>query len=202
MSTSSSTKDLAAFHDRYVLGKDKCEGSSHFLRIKIPNGRLTAEQFRLIADLAEDYGRGYAEITDRQNLQLHWVESDKALEVFRKLDALGFSTDHGGQGIPNAHCGDVRAVVSCPVAGLDKDELADTWPVVKQLDSFFNGNKEFLDLPRKLKIAVSGCCLNCGSPEIHDLSFVAVKKPSNEVGFAVFVGGTVATAPELGRPPM
>ena len=120
LSTSSSTKDLAAFHDRYVLGKDKCEGSSHFLRIKIPNGRLTAEQFRLIADLAEEYGRGYAEITDRQNLQLHWLESDKALEIFRKLDAIGCSTDHGGQGIPNAHCGDVRAVVSCPVTGLER----------------------------------------------------------------------------------
>ena len=186
------------FADRYVLGRDKCEGSSHFLRIKIPNGRLNAEQFKAIASLAETYGRGYAEITDRQNLQLHWIESQDAQDIFAKLDKIGFSTDHGGQGIPNAQYGDVRAIVSCPVAGADKFELIDTWPIVKQLDSYFNGNKDFLDLPRKLKISVSGCNLNCGNPEIHDLSFVAVKH-SNKIGFAVLVGGTIAAAPQLAQ---
>jgi sulfite reductase beta subunit-like hemoprotein len=198
--SNSSASDLENFQNRYVLGKDKCEGSSRFLRIKIPNGKLTAEQFKAIANLAKAYGRGYVEITDRQNLQLHWIDPDKALEIFKNLDEIGFSTDHGGQGIPTAHCGDVRAIVSCPAAGIDKHELIDTRPVVKQLDGFFNGNKDFLDLPRKLKIAISGCSLNCGNPEIHDLSFVAVENPSNEIGFAVLVGGTVANAPELGRP--
>ena len=182
-----------------MLGHDKCEGSSHFLRIKIPNGRLSAEQFKSIASLAETYGRGYAEITDRQNLQLHWIESQDAQDIFTKLDKIGFSTDHGGQGIPTAKCGDVRAIVSCPVAGVDKFELIDTWPIIKQIDEFFNGNKDFLDLPRKLKISVSGCNLNCGNPEIHDLSFVAVKD-SGGIGFAVLVGGTIAASPQLARP--
>ncbi len=186
------------FADRYVLGRDKCEGSSHFLRIKIPNGRLNAEQFKSIASLAETYGRGYAEITDRQNLQLHWIEYQDAQDIFAKLDKIGFSTDHGGQGIPTAQHGDVRAIVSCPAAGVDKSELIDTWPIVKKIDGFFNGNKDFLDLPRKLKISVSGCSLNCGNPEIHDLSFVAVKD-SNKIGFAVLVGGTIAAAPQLAR---
>lgn len=200
MSPNPSAKDISAFNDRYVLGKDKCEGSTRFLRIKIPNGKVTAEQFKAIAALSKEYGRGYAEITDRQNIQLHWVDPEKALEIFPKLDAIGFSTDHGGQRIPTASCGDVRAIVSCPAAGLDPHELIDTLPIVKQLDGFFNGNRDFLNLPRKLKIAVSGCHLNCGNPEIHDLAFVAVKKKSSEVGFAVLVGGTIATAPELGRP--
>jgi sulfite reductase beta subunit-like hemoprotein len=200
LSSNSSTKDLETFSNRYVLGKDKCEGSTRFLRIKVPNGKLTAEQFRAVASLSKEYGRGYAEITDRQNLQLHWVDPEKASNIFAKLDEIGFSTDHGGQGIPSAHCGDVRAVVSCPAAGIDKDELIDTLPIVKQLDRFFNGNKDFLNLPRKLKIAVSGCSLNCGNPEIQDLSFVAVKQAAGEVGFAVFVGGTVAAVPQLGRP--
>ena len=119
-------KDLEAFHDRYVLGKDKREGSSYFLRIKIPNGRLNSDQFKTIAELSEVYGKGYAEITDRQNLQLHWIEPQNAQKIFAKLDEIGFSTDHGGQGIPNAHGGDVRAIVSCPVAGIDKHELIDT----------------------------------------------------------------------------
>jgi sulfite reductase beta subunit-like hemoprotein len=183
-----------------VLGHDKREGSSYFLRIKIPNGRLSAEQFKAIAGLAQIYGRGYAEITDRQNLQLHWIESQNAQDIFSKLDKIGFSTDHGGQGIPTAKRGDVRAIVSCPAAGIDKHELMDAWPIVKQLDNFFNGNRDFLDLPRKLKISISTCELNCGNPEIHDLSFVAVKQKSNEIKFAVLVGGTIASSPELARP--
>lgn len=195
-----SPNDIERFVDRYVLGHDKREGSSHFLRIKIPNGRLDAEQFKTIAALSETYGRGYAEITDRQNLQLHWIDSEYALAIFSKLDAIGFSTDHGGQGYPNAQCGDVRAIVGCPAAGVDKSELIDVLPIVKQLDGFFNGNRDFLDLPRKFKISVSGCPLHCLSPEIHDMSFVAVNQPSGEVGFAVLVGGTVATAPQLARP--
>ena len=79
-----------------MLGKDKCEGSSHFLRVKIPNGRLNAEQFKVIAYLSEKYGRSYAEITDRQNIQLHWIEDQNAQEIFQPLEAIGFSTDHGG----------------------------------------------------------------------------------------------------------
>ena len=188
------------FQNRYVLGKDKCEGSSHFLRIKIPNGRLTANQFKAIAELSKSYGRGYAEITDRQNLQLHWIEQQNAQDIFEKLDSIGFSTDHGGQGIPAAHGGDVRAIVSCPAAGIDKDELVDAWPIVKRLDNFFDGNKDFLDLPRKFKIAINTCSLNCGNPESQDLSFTAVRQPSGKVGFAVFVGGTVAAVPELAKP--
>ena len=184
--------------DRYVLGYDKREGSSHFLRIKIPNGRLSAEQFKVIAGLAEAYGRGYAEITDRQNIQLHWIEPQDAQEIFSKLDTIGFSTDHGGQGIPIAKSGDVRAIVSCPAAGVDKHELIDAWSIVKQLDNFFNGNRDFLDLPRKLKISISTCELNCGYPYIQDLSFVAVWR-AGKIGFAVLVGGTVATASELSR---
>jgi sulfite reductase beta subunit-like hemoprotein len=199
LSSNFSPKDLEAFHDRYVLGKDKCEGSSHFLRIKIPNGRLNADQFKAIAGLSETYGRGYAEITDRQNLQLHWIEPKNALDIFSNLEKIGFSTDHGGQGIPTAQHGDVRAIVSCPAAGMDKNELIDAWPIVKQLDSFFNGNKDFLDMPRKFKIAISACSLNCGNPEMQDISFIAVKRPSNKIGFAVLVGGTIAAVPQLAR---
>ena len=194
------TKEIEAIRNRYVLGKDKCEGSNHFLRIKIPNGRLTADQFREIANLSQEYGKGYAEITDRQNIQLHWIDSQNALNIFSRLEKIGFSTDHGGQGIPTAHGGDVRAIVSCPAAGLDKDELVDPWPIVRTLDRFFNGNKDFLDLPRKFKISISSCMLNCGNHEMQDLSFVAVKQTSGSIGFAVYAGGTIAAVPQLAKP--
>jgi len=194
------TKDVETIRDQYVLGKEKCDGSSHFLRIKIPNGRLNVDQFKEIASLSKEYGRGYAEITDRQNVQLHWIDPQNALAIFSRLQKIGFSTDHGGQGIPTAHGGDVRAIVSCPSAGIDKHELIDAWPIVKQIDGFFNGNRNFLDLPRKLKISISTCELNCGNPEMQDLAFVAVKQPSGKVGFAVFVGGTIAAVPQLAKP--
>jgi sulfite reductase beta subunit-like hemoprotein len=183
-----------------VLGKDKLEGSTHFLRIKIPNGRLTSKQFRAIAALSETYVKGYAEITDRQNIQLHWIDPQNAQTIFNRLDEIGFSTDHGGQGVPVAQKGDVRAIASCPIADVDKDAIIDTMPLVKQLDAYFDGNTAFLDMPRKLKISLNGCSLNCGNHEMQDLSFVAVKRESGAVGFAVFVGGTVATSPQLARP--
>lgn len=200
LSINETSEHLANFNHRYVLGKDKCQGSERFLRIKIPNGRLNAAQFRAIAELSQTYGRGYAEITDRQNIQLHWIDPKNAQAIFIRLNEIGFSTDHGGQGIPAAQKGDVRAIISCPVAGLDKHELADAMPIVRQLDSYFDGNPDFLDMPRKFKISINCCSQNCGNPEVQDISFTAVKQPSGEVGFMVYVGGTIAAVPQLARP--
>jgi len=196
----SSIEDIERFVDRYSLGRDRGEGSKHFLRIKIPNGMLTADQFRRIAHLAEKYGRGYAEITDRQDIQLHWIEPEDAMSLFTQLEEIGFTTDKCGQGYPGARYGDVRNIVGCPVAGVDKFELIDTSPIVKQLNEFFTGNKDFLDLPRKFKISVSGCSINCTNPEVNDLSFVALRKLTGEVGFVALVGGTVGVAPKLAQP--
>lgn len=194
------TEHIEKFVDRYSLGRDKGEDSKHFLRIKIPNGMLTAEQFKVIALLSQRYSKGYAEITGRQDIQLHWIESEDALDIFSKLEEIGFTTDKCGQAYPGARYGDVRDIVGCPVAGVDRFELIDASSIVKQLDDFFTGNKEFLDLPRKFKISVSGCSLNCISPEVHDLSFVALRHPFGRRGFAILVGGTVGVAPQLARP--
>jgi len=161
---------------------------------------LTTEQFRQIGQLAEKYSKGYSEITDRQDIQLHWIETENALEIFSKLEEIGFTTDKCGQGYPGARYGDVRNIVGCPVAGVDKFELIDASQIIKQLDKLFTGNKNFLDLPRKFKISVSGCQLNCTSPEVYDLSFVAVRHSSGKIGFRALVGGTVGVAPQLARP--
>jgi len=193
------TDDVEKFVDRYSLGRDKGEDSKHFLRIKIANGMLTAEQFRRIGQLAERYSRGYSEITDRQDIQLHWIEAENALEIFSKLEEIGFTTDKCGQGYPGARYGDVRNIVGCPVAGVDKFELIDASQIIQQLDKVFTGNKNFLDLPRKFKISASGCQLNCTSPEVYDLSFVAVRHSSGKIGFVALVGGTVGVAPQLAR---
>lgn len=196
------TEDLMQFADRFSLGRDRGLGSRHFLRIKVLAGALTSKQFREIAQMADDYSRGYAEITDRQNIQLHWVEGKDAPEAFARLEKLGFTTDKCGQAFPGARYGDVRNVVVCPVAGVNKHELIDVAPLAKQINEFFIGNRNFLDMPKKFKISITGCELGCTKPEIQDLGLFAVKH-EGELGFAALVGGSVGSTqpgPRLAKP--
>ena len=193
------TQGIEEFVYLYSLGRDRAEGSQHFLRVKIPNGIVTTEQFRQIALLAEKYGKSYAEITDKQDIQLHWIKSEDAIDIFTQLKSIGFTTDRCGQGFPTARYGDIRNIVGCAAAGADPSELIDASPIVKQLHIFFTGNKDFLDLPKKFKISVSGCKLNCTSPEAQDLSFVAQRHPQGKIGFVALVGGTVGSSPKLAQ---
>ncbi len=191
---------MERFVDRYSLGFERGEGSSHFLRVKIPNGKVMVDQFRGLARLSDKYGRGYAEITNRQDLQFHWVDGEDAPNLFNALDELGFTTDKCGQAYPGAGYGDVRGIMGCPVAGVDRFELFDASPLVNRVNDLFTGNRAFLDLPRKFKMSISGCAINCTCPEIQDLSFVAVKRDDGGIGFSLLVGGGVGVPPKLAKP--
>ncbi len=94
------TPEIERYSNRFHIGRDSnpldITGSKHFLRVKVPGGILTTDQFRRIAELSDQYGRGRAEITDRQSIQLHWIGADDALEVFGELDRIGFTTDMCG----------------------------------------------------------------------------------------------------------
>jgi sulfite reductase beta subunit-like hemoprotein len=193
------TDDVEKLVYLYSLGRDRAEGSNNFLRVKIPNGIVTTAQFREIASIAEKYGKGYAEITDKQNIQIHWIQFEEAIDIFKKLKSIGFTTDRCGQGFPTARYGDVRNVVGCAAAGADVDELIDASPIALQLHKFFTGNKEFVDLPKKFKISVSSCSLNCTCPEAQDLAFVAHRHPTEKIGFVTLVGGTVGSSPQIAR---
>ncbi|MBS7646166.1 nitrite/sulfite reductase [Candidatus Bathyarchaeota archaeon] len=163
---------------------------------------MTAEQLLGIAELARKYGRGKGEVTDRQDVQLHWIEAEEALEIFQRMDGLGFTTDMCGQGFTGAKYGDVRNIVCCPVSGIEEDELIDVYPLARELTDFFTGNRDFLDLPRKFKIAISGCGSDCTRVRVNDLGLLAVEK-DNEVGFTMMVGGGVGTSlpgPKLAEP--
>ena len=162
------------------------------VRIRIPNGVLDSRQLRTIADLAERHGRGIADITVRQNFQLHWVTLESLPEVFEALWLQDVTT--------MGSCGDVtRNVTGCPVAGLDADELIDASPLVLAATELVNGNADFYNLPRKFKVSISGCRAWCTYPEINDIGFTAVRHPdSGEIGFAVRVGGGLSTDPHLG----
>ena len=139
------------------------------LRTKQPNGFVTPEQLDTIADIAERDNKGYADITTRQDFQLHWIHYTKAVEIIRRLQAVGIST--------LGACGDIaRNVVGCPVAGVDRDEVLDVGPLVRQVSDFFLGNPAYANLPRKYKISLSGCRTACVHPEIQCVAFVGVSR--------------------------
>ena len=195
-------ENVEKFIGRYSIGRDDGEGSLHFVRIKIPGGILTSEQFREIARLALKYSRGVAEITDREDIQLHWIRAEDSIEIFSKMDEMGLTTDMCGQGFPGARYGDVRNIICCPVSGIERDEIYNCYPIARELTRFFTGNPEYLDLPRKFKIAMTGCGADCVRAEINDLAFVAVKN-SGIVGFTILVGGSIGASlpgPRLAKP--
>ena len=200
------TPEIERFSTRFSLGRDSnpldSMGSLHFLRVKVPGGFMTADQFRRIAELADLYGRGRAEITDRQSIQLHWVGADEALEVFGELDRIGFTTDMCGQGFRGAGHGDVRNVVCCPASGIEKGEVLDGRPLMEELTGFFIGNTDFLDMPKKFKFSISGCGQDCTRAQINDLAFVAVEK-DGEAGYTALMGGSTGRTqpgPRLAQP--
>lgn len=162
------------------------------VRIRIPNGILVSHQLRTVADLAERHARGVADLTVRQNIQLHWVTLEALPEVFLALQRAGLVT--------MGTCGDVtRNITGCPLAGVDADEVADASPLVQAATGLLNGNPEFANLPRKYKVSISGCRVWCPYPEINDVGFTALRHPATgEVGFAVRVGGGLSTTPHFG----
>jgi ferredoxin-nitrite reductase len=173
------------------LYHDKPKVGTFMLRIKLAAGRLTAPQIRAIGRLSLDHGKGEAELTTRQNVQLHHLRLAALPEVFDGLHAAGL-TSLGG-------CGDtVRAITGCPAAGVDAHELFDVTPVLEEAHRFFTGNPEYVDLPRKHKISISACASRCNAPEINCISLVGVLR-DGEPGFCVLVGGGLSSVPRIAR---
>ena len=180
-----------------VVGGSGGEGKAtpfFMVRIRIPNGLLRSEQLRAVANLAERHARGVADITVRQNIQLHWVTIEALPEVLETLWRVGLST--------TGACGDVtRNVTGCPVAGVDADEVLDASPLALAIDRELAGVKEFYNLPRKFKISIAGCRSWCSWPEINDVAFTAATRTRlgrpEEIGFSLRVGGGLSTSPHL-----
>ena len=163
------------------------------MRIGLPNGILTSAQLRVIGDLTKKYARNLADITTRQNIQLHWLTIEALPEVVDALTAVGLS--------PKGACGDVvRNVTGCPLAGLDGHELIDASPLAVEIAHKLTANPEFYNLPRKFKISVTGCSHWCSYPEINDVALTAIKRNVDgreEIGYTLRVGGGLSTEPHL-----
>jgi ferredoxin-nitrite reductase len=175
----------------YGLYHDKPKTGFFMMRVKIPGGALTPAQLRTIGRLSAEYGRGYAELTTRQNVQLHWIRLADLPPVFEVLGRAGFTMAGG--------CGDtVRNVTGCPVSGIAATELFDVQPILVEVARFFYGNREYSDLPRKHKITLAACPYHCNLPEMHCIALVGAVRDGRP-GFAVRVGGGLSTVPRLSR---
>jgi sulfite reductase (ferredoxin) len=158
-----------------VIGGKNGEGKAvpyFMVRIRIPNGLLTSEQARTIADLSDHFGNGVADVTVRQNVQLHWIRVENLPELLERLWSVGLRT--------TGACGDVtRNITGCPLAGVHAHEIADVSPLALALDKELAGNPDFYNLPRKFKITITGCPDWCSYPEINDISFTAIRRPGS-----------------------
>lgn len=184
-------EDIVRFQT-WGLYHDKPKVGYFMMRIKIPNGLLTPERLRTIGELSQKFSKNYAELSTRQNVQLHWIRLDDLPEILETLKASGLST--------TGACGDtVRNLTGCPLAGVLKEELFDTLPSIQELAKFYYGNRTYSDLPRKHKITVAACPYQCNGPEYHDMAFIGALKDGRP-GFAVRVGGGLSSLPRISKP--
>ncbi|MFD9796217.1 nitrite/sulfite reductase [Streptomyces sp. NPDC059070] len=174
-----------------ILEPEELDDKYFMLRVRIDGGRLTTQQLRVIGEISQEFARGSADITDRQNIQLHWIRIEDVPEIWNRLEAVGLSTTEA--------CGDCpRVVIGSPVAGIAEDEIVDgTW-AIDEIQRRYIGSKEFSNLPRKFKSAISGSPLLDVVHEINDIAFVGVEHPEHGPGFDLWVGGGLSTNPKLG----
>jgi len=181
-----------------ALGGTGGEGKAvpyFMVRIRVPNGLLSSRQVRAIAEAAERYARGVADLTVRQNVQLHWVTIESLPDLLESLWSVGLTT--------KGSCGDdARNITGCPLAGIDGDEICDASPLALEATRLLVGNPAFYNLPRKFKICITGCRVWCSYPEINDVGLSAINRTVNgrvETGFSLRVGGGLSTEPAFAR---
>jgi sulfite reductase (ferredoxin) len=171
-----------------VLEPHELEDEYFMLRVRIDGGALSVAQLRTIAQISQEFGRDSADITDRQNIQLHWIRIEDMPEIWRRLEAVGLETTEA--------CGDCpRVVLGSPVAGVSVDEVLDGTPAIDEIIKRYIGDPRYSNLPRKFKSQISW--LADGPYETNDISFVGVIHPQHGPGFDLWIGGGLSTNPRL-----
>jgi sulfite reductase (ferredoxin) len=173
-----------------ILEPHELDDEYFMLRIRIDGGQLDLAQLRAVAEVSTKYGRDTADITDRQNIQLHWVRIEDVPAIWQTLEAVGLSTAEA--------CGDTpRVVLGSSVAGISADEVIDPTPAIREIVERYVGDKAFSNLPRKFKSAVSW--LPDVPYQANDISFLGVIHPEHGPGFDLWVGGGLSTNPMLAQ---
>lgn len=174
------------------LSPEELSGEHFLMRVRLDGGALTTEQLRVVAQISREFARDTADITDRQNLQLHWIDIADVPEIWRRLEAVGLRTTEA--------CGDTpRGILGSPVAGIAADEIIDAGPLIEAIRDRYIGDPDLANLPRKFKTAISGHPSIDVLPEINDISFIGVVHPELGPGWDLWVGGGLSTSPRLGE---
>ena len=173
-----------------VLPPEELDDEYFMLRVRVDGGQLDLTQLRTIADISTRFARDTADITDRQNIQLHWVRIEDVPEIWRRLESVGLSTTEA--------CGDCpRVVLGSAVAGVSRDEVLDATPAIEEIIARYVGDLSLSNLPRKFKSTVSW--LPDVPYEANDVAFLGVVHPEHGPGFDLWVGGGLSTAPMLAK---
>ncbi len=173
-----------------VLEPHELDDEYFMLRIRVDGGQLDLAQLRAIAHVSTEYGRDTADLTDRQNVQLHWVRIEDVPAIWRSLEAVGLSTAEA--------CGDTpRVVLGSPVAGISADEVLDATPAIRAIVDRYIGDRAFSNLPRKFKSVVSW--LPDVPYQVNDIAFLGSTHPERGPGFDLWVGGGLSTNPMLAQ---
>lgn len=155
------------------------------VRVRITNGMTNARQFRVLADLADETGKGFVHLTTRQQVQLRWARIEDVPRIFDRLRSAGLHAIQTGMD-------NVRNVCGCPVAGLTQQEVLDAYPVARAFAEAYVGNPNYSNLPRKFNMTITGCPDNCTHAETQDVALVpAILSGGGDsrVGFNVLIGG-------------
>ncbi|WP_089155064.1 nitrite/sulfite reductase [Micromonospora sp. NBS 11-29] len=173
-----------------VLEPHELEDEFFMLRVRVDGGQLSLAQLRVIAEISREFARDTADITDRQNIQYHWIRVEDMPEIWRRLEGVGLQTTEA--------CGDCpRIVLGSPVAGVARDEVLDPTPAIDEIVRRYVGDKAYSNLPRKFKTSISWLV---DTPyEANDISFLGVDHPEHGPGFDVWVGGGLSTNPMLAK---
>lgn len=169
---------------------DKLEAKYFMMRVRCDGGALSAAALRTLGQISTEFARDTADISDRQNVQYHWIEVENVPEIWRRLDDVGLQTTEA--------CGDCpRVVLGSPLAGESLDEVLDPTWAIEEIVRRYIGKLDFADLPRKYKTAISG--LQDVAHEINDVAFIGVNHPEHGPGLDLWVGGGLSTNPMLAQ---
>jgi len=173
-----------------VLEPEELDDEYFMLRVRIDGGQLDLAQLRTVASISQRFARDTADITDRQNIQLHWIAIEDVPTIWRELEAAGLSTTEA--------CGDSpRVILGSPLAGIAEDEVIDATPAIREIQERFIGDPSLSNLPRKFKTSIGW--LPDLPYESNDIALVGVVHPEHGPGFDLWVGGGLSTNPMLAK---
>jgi sulfite reductase (ferredoxin) len=175
-----------------MLEEEELDDEFFMMRVRSDGALLSADAVRALGEIGRDYARDTADVTDRENIQYHWIRVEDVPAIWEKLEAAGLDTMEA--------CGDSpRPFLGSPVAGVSVEEIIDGSSALEEIKRRYVGNPEFSNFPRKFKTALTGHPSHDVSPETHDVAFVGTTHPEHGPGFDLWVGGGLSTNPMLAQ---